>query len=151
MPSSLFFSPQRTADADAPAASYDPDDEQHEHRHPPHQQVVVLDDAPIEAGRVRDFVARGRTLKNTLHPLLAHGEAWVTERQLNARSQTSFLVALFSQSLHSAHVSRAQVLPYSHKNSSYTPSRFPTTKSPLQEQRCLLPSHTLDRSCPHSS
>jgi hypothetical protein len=98
MPSSLFFSPQRTEDAPAPAASYDDDDDDEQqhapHHHPPHQQVVVLDDAPIEAGRVRDFVARGRTLKNTLHPLLAHGQAWVTERQLNARSQTSFVVAL---------------------------------------------------------
>jgi hypothetical protein len=95
MPSSLLFSPQRPSDGPGPAASYDHDDEQNERlHHPPHQQVVVLDNAPIEAGRVGDFVARGRTLKNTLHPLFAHGQAWVTERQLNARSQASFLVAL---------------------------------------------------------
>jgi len=82
MPPSSLFTVEGPAEAAAAAASPPSD--------PPQ---TVLDNAPIEAGRVHAFVARGRTLKNTIHPLLAHGEAWVAERVLNARSQSSFLVA----------------------------------------------------------
>jgi hypothetical protein len=56
------------------------------------EDEFVLEGAPIEAGRIPELHARGRTVKVVLHPLLAQGQAWITETHANARSQSSFVV-----------------------------------------------------------
>ena len=53
---------------------------------------VVMEGAPIPAGRLHELVARGRTLKNTFHPFLSQGHAWITEKQVNARGKSSLIV-----------------------------------------------------------
>jgi len=52
----------------------------------------VIEDAPIQQGRLHELNARGRTLKSTFHPLLSQGHAWIAEKQVNARMQASFIV-----------------------------------------------------------
>lgn len=52
----------------------------------------MLDGAPIQTGRLHELNARGRTLKNSLHPLRPQGQAWISEKQINARTQSSFIV-----------------------------------------------------------
>jgi len=52
----------------------------------------VLEDAPVQHGRLNELNARGRTLKNTLHPLLLQGQAWISEKQVNTRTPFSLVV-----------------------------------------------------------
>jgi len=58
---------------------------------------IVIEQAPIQAGRVGEFNARGRTLKSTLHPLLLQGKAWVSERDINNLAQASFMVCISAE------------------------------------------------------
>ena len=58
----------------------------------PARMEHTLQDAPIPHGRLPELTARGRTLKTVSHPLLSQGHAWIAERQVNARSQSSFIV-----------------------------------------------------------
>jgi hypothetical protein len=53
----------------------------------------LLDGAPIPEGRLHELNARGRTVKSTFHPLLSQGQAWISEKHVNARSQSSFIVS----------------------------------------------------------
>ena len=82
MPSSSFFtveadgSYQRTTTT---AANLQPED-------------ALLEGAPIRSGRLDELSARGRTLKSTFHPFLSRGHAWITEKHVNARRQSSFIV-----------------------------------------------------------
>ena len=56
----------------------------------------VLDGAPIPEGRLHEFNARGRTIRSTFHPLLSQGQAWISEKQVNAREQSTFIVPICS-------------------------------------------------------
>ena len=57
---------------------------------------VLLEGAPIQPGRLHELIARGRTLKSTAHPLVSKGHAWITEKHINARMQSSFIVHIIS-------------------------------------------------------
>ena len=56
----------------------------------------ILEGAPIQSGRLHELTARGRTLKSTFHPLLSRGHAWITEKHVNARMQSSFIVCIIN-------------------------------------------------------
>jgi hypothetical protein len=79
-------------------AEEEDEQQQHSTRHiATHTSTVLpsehtLDKAPIQLGRLHEFNARGRTLKNAFHPLLLQGQAWISEKHVNARIQSSFIV-----------------------------------------------------------
>ena len=52
----------------------------------------TLEGAPIQAGKLTELNVRGRTLKSRLHPLQPQGQAWISEKHINARAQSSFIV-----------------------------------------------------------
>jgi hypothetical protein len=52
----------------------------------------TLDDAPILPGRLHELNARGRTCKSSFHPLFSQGFTWISEKQVNTRMQSSFIV-----------------------------------------------------------
>lgn len=58
----------------------------------PDEHELVLDEAPIQSGRLHEFSARGRTLKHSFHPILSQGQAWIGEKHVNTRMQSSFIV-----------------------------------------------------------
>jgi hypothetical protein len=86
MPSSSFFtvepdgSDQRTTEM---ATSIQPEE-------------GILEGAPVQSGRLHELNARGRTLKSTFHPILSRGQAWIAEKHVNARIQSSFIVYIIS-------------------------------------------------------
>jgi|SRR5277367_3710548 hypothetical protein len=53
---------------------------------------LTIEGAPIPLGGLSQLNARGRTFRSTLHPLLAEGQVWITEKLVNARTQSSFIV-----------------------------------------------------------
>jgi hypothetical protein len=55
-------------------------------------QEREVHDAPIPPGRLHELNARGRTVRSTFHPVLSQGQAWISEKQVNARVQSSFIV-----------------------------------------------------------
>ena len=59
----------------------------------------ILEGAPVQSGRLHELTARGRTLKNTFHPLLSRGHAWITEKHVNARMQSSFIVYIITNTM----------------------------------------------------
>jgi hypothetical protein len=52
----------------------------------------TLEDAPILPGRLHELNARGRTCKSSFHPLFSQGFTWISEKQVNTRMQSSFIV-----------------------------------------------------------
>jgi hypothetical protein len=80
MPPSSFFTLQADESPQTSAEEI-PEDE------------YILKEAPIPPGRLVEHNVRGRTLKSTLHPLLSQGQAWITEKHVNTRTQASFIVA----------------------------------------------------------
>jgi hypothetical protein len=75
----------------------------------------VLEGAPIQPGRLHELTVRGRTLKHTFHPILSQGRAWIGEKHINARMQSSFIVRI-SVSHISYSVTREQVRLFFLKN-----------------------------------
>ena len=59
----------------------------------------ILEGAPVQSGRLHELNARGRTLKSTFHPLLSRGHAWITEKHVNARMQSSFIVYIINNAM----------------------------------------------------
>ena len=59
---------------------------------------LPIEGAPIPLGGLPQLNARGRTFRSTLHPLLSEGQAWITEKLVNARTQSSFIVRITSPS-----------------------------------------------------
>jgi len=53
---------------------------------------LPIEGAPIAVGGLAQLTARGRTFRSTLHPLLSEGQAWITEKLVNARTQSSLIV-----------------------------------------------------------
>lgn len=98
MPSSSFF----TVEADEPI------------RTTIHTRMdeFAIDAAPIQSGRLHELTARGRTLKHAFHPILSQGQAWIGEKHVNTRMQSSFIVC------HSQNTSLMQFIGSKHISSS---------------------------------
>jgi hypothetical protein len=84
MPSSSFFTVEPHDSATAPEETA--------------VNEVPIEGAPIPLGGLPQLNARGRTFRSTLHPLLSEGQAWITEKLVNARTQSSFIVRTTSPS-----------------------------------------------------
>ena len=93
----------------------------------------TLQSAPIPAGRLHEFNARGRTLRSGLHPLQPQGQSWISEKQINARSQSSFIVCAFFEPV--SNCVRVPVHHCSPRNSFCIHSTFPTSNSQKQGPR----------------
>jgi hypothetical protein len=105
---------------------------------------TVIESAPVAAGRLHEFNARGRTLKSAVHPLLPQGQTWITENRVNIRSQTSLIVRI----LWFVRINgRARVQLYSQRNFSCTRLKFRTIVFQQREPRyvncsiVLIPVH----------
>jgi hypothetical protein len=94
---------------------------------------LVLDGAPIPAGRIFELTARGRTIKHAFHPVLSEGQAWIGEKHVNARTQSSFVVS--TAVLPVPYVSREQVRRFFPRNLSSIPLTCPSKGSRQRESR----------------
>jgi len=83
MPSSSFFTVEQQESAHSTAAAAADETTLNE---------VPIEGAPVPLGGLHQLNVRGRTFRSTLHPLLSQGRAWITEKLVNARSQSSFIV-----------------------------------------------------------
>ena len=87
---------------------------------------LPIDGAPIPLGGVHQFKARGRTLRSNIHPLLSEGIAWITEKLVDARTQSSFVVRSPNIPMAFAHaLCREQACLFFLKNSSSIHTRSP--------------------------